>query len=99
MASTGQAGGAIESRRIKGNLPEGSCCLDMIRIAFHKDYISKNLQQIHEINGISHKEAKKLKLTVIEKLVSFPEPALKQIQTQTIADVKNQDPAVKIAIP
>lgn len=98
IASTGQAGGALESRKIKGNLPLGSYCLDMIRIAFHRDYISKNLQQIHEINGISHKEAKKLKLTVIEKLVSFPEPALKQIQTQTIADVRNQDPAVKIAI-
>lgn len=98
MASTGQTGGALESRRIKGNLPEGSYCLDMIRVAFHKDYISKNLQQIHEINGTSHKEAKKLKLAIVEKLVYFPESALRQIQTQTIADIKNQDPAIKIAI-
>jgi len=98
MASTGQAGGALESRKIKGNLPLSSYCFDMIQTAYYKDYISKNLQQIHDINGISHKEAKKLKLAVVEKLVSFPELALRQIQTQTIADLRNQDPAIKIAI-
>jgi hypothetical protein len=71
MASTGQAGGALESRRVKGNLPLCSYCLDMVRIAYYKDYIHKNLQQIHEIDGISHKEAKKLKLAVVERLAPF----------------------------
>ncbi len=98
MASTGQVGSALESRKIKGNLPLCSYCLAIIQIASHKDYISKNLQQIHEINGITHKEARKLKLAVVERLVSFPESTLRQIQTQTITDLKNQDPAVKIAI-
>jgi hypothetical protein len=98
MASTGQVGGAVESRRVKGNLPLCSYCFDMVRVAYYKDYIHKNLQQIHEMDGISHKEAKKLKLAVVERLVLFPELALRQIHTQTIEDLKNLDPAIRFAI-
>lgn len=114
ITSTGQASKAMPSRARKGDLPLCSYCLHAFSIhpydspeegksenikVVQKQHIHKDLQQFHKIDGISFKEAKKLKTAVAHQIVQFStESFIEEIAEQTYKDVRAQDPAIQIAI-
>lgn len=113
FGSTGQSSKVSAYRAKKGDLPLCSYCIDPFSIypydsprGHEKDYkkdqkqfTHRDLQLINQIDGISSKQAKKLREAVGRRVIHFSsDSVIKQISDQNYKDYHDHDPAIKVAI-
>ena len=113
FGSTGQSSKVSEYRAKKGDLSLCSYCIDPFSIypydsprEHEKDYkrdqkqfIHRDLQLINQIDGISSKQAKKLREAVATRVIHFSsDSVIKEISDQNYKDFRDHDPAIKVAI-
>jgi hypothetical protein len=75
-----------------------SYSFDIITHAEREKIIHENLQKMHKIEGLKHKEVIKLKQSVVTKLVWFPKESTKIILAQMLTDLRSNVPNVKRAV-
>jgi hypothetical protein len=113
FGSTGRISKVSEYRAKKGDLPLCSYCIDPLSIYpydssredekdYRKDqkqFTHQNLQLINQIDGISSKQAQKLRGAVADRIIRFSsESFINEIYDQNYRDFRNHDYTLKIAI-
>jgi hypothetical protein len=86
IAQIGQTS-VIESRALKGVLPELSYCISAIDASDHEKYIHDNLQVFHDTPELTHKQAKALKLAVVGSLARLPKGFASEVATAARTDI------------
>ncbi len=102
VGQTGQTGLGFRGKKKDGTpkdlLPLNSFSFDIIMHADSKKIMHRNMQKIHNIGNIHHKEAIKLKKLIANNLVNYPKESTGYILNQMINDFKNNTPNIKEAI-
>jgi len=110
--STGRSSEVSPYRAKKGDLPYCSYCIHSFRIypydkpgmredflKDHKQFAHNNLQKLNFIEGVSVKQAKKLRKNVADVVVPFSsENISKEITEKSYSDYRNNDSAIKVGI-
>lgn len=86
----------LKSRIKKGVLPLGSFSFSIIKPHDRKKYISDCLQGVHKTKGISFKETKKLKQTVVSALENIPDNSGFGAINQLKKDIIDNSPMIKL---
>ncbi|HDL07284.1 MAG TPA: hypothetical protein ENG35_00910 [Desulfobacteraceae bacterium] len=102
VGQTGQTGLGFRGKKKDGTpkdlLPLNSFSFDVIMHADSKKIMHRNMQKIHNISNIQHKEAIKLKRLIADNLVFYPKESTIYILNQMLNDLKNNTPNIKKAI-
>jgi len=113
FGSTGQSSKVSAYRAKKGDLPLCSYCIDPFSIYPYdspqddetdykkdqKQFTHQNLQLINQIDGISSKQAQKLREAVARRVIHFSsDSVIKEMSAQNYRDFRDHDPTIKVAI-
>ena len=102
VGQTGQTGLGFRGKKKDGNpkdlLPLNSYSFDILMNAEPKKIMHRNMQKIHGISNLKHKEVIKLKRMIADNLVNFHKESTILILNQMINDFRNNTPNIKNAI-
>jgi hypothetical protein len=93
----GQTAGLQATIKRGGPLPLGSYHLAAVSMAHRRDYVHRILQEVHAA-PISHIDAKRLKLALASRLLTFPADAGATGVSDTLLDLRQGHPVIWQAI-